>query len=121
MKFCPLVGKLVDKSDDEVKAEEKMNEDKITLIGDTFLETLKTEYDYPSNHPELGNKVSIFDMGVLVEKLELSVQGLDNQLHTECTQGVPCLLRGVPLKMEENRGLETEPNPAHRLVPQVYY
>ena len=69
VKFCPLAGKLVDKSDDEIKAKEKMKEDKIRLIEArkiiyTCLEKLKAESDYPSNHPELGNKVLILNMAV---------------------------------------------------------
>ena len=41
-------------------------------IGDTCLEMLKTESDYHLNDPKLGKNVSILDVAVWVEKLELA-------------------------------------------------
>ena len=61
VKFCPMAGKLVEKTEDEEKECEGMGEDEITMeelrkIADTCVDMLKTEADCTSKHPELGSR-----------------------------------------------------------------
>ena len=64
VKFCPLTGRLAQKTEDEVKESDEMREDKVTMeelrkIADTCLGMLKSEADFTYNHPELGYKFPI--------------------------------------------------------------
>ena len=130
VKFCPLAGNFLKKSEDEIKADEHKNEDEITMtearkIADTCMEMLETESDYPSNHPELENKVPILDMAVWMEEVELPAQGLEDMLHSQCRGEYICLPIGIPpkrlLQTEGEVEMEAQPTPASRLVLQVYY
>ena len=102
VKFCPLAGKFVSKSDDEIAAELNMEEDEITMkelkhIADTIMENIETECDYPSAHPELNNKVPVLDLAMWVTEVEISDEGLVKEgLHSTCDGDQPCLPIGSP-------------------------
>ena len=128
MKFCPLAGSLVEKTENEENESEGMREDEITMnelrkIADTCVGMLKTEEDSTSKHPELGNKVPILDMAVWVEQVSLPAPGLEGQdmgLHSRCEEGEECLSFGAEGVGVEG-GLAGGGHAACRLVPQVLY
>ena len=126
VKFCPLAGRLVEKTEDEEKECEEMMEDETTMeelrrIADTCMGMLKTEADSTSKHPELKFKVPILDMAVWVEQVSLPAPGLEGQemgLHSRCKDGEECLSFGTEV---ECGGLAQGQESACRLVPQVMY
>ena len=74
LKFCPLDGRMKEKS----LAEEEQYKDKRTdelvmkkhrKVADTVIDMFKTEVDSPAKQPELGFKVPILDLSVRVEKV----------------------------------------------------
>ena len=128
VKFCPMAGKLVEKTEDEEKECEGMGEDEITMeelrrIADTCVDMLKTEADCTSKLPELGFKVPILDMAVWVEQVSLPAPGLEGQgmgLHSWCKEEEECLSFGTE-GVEVDWGLARGQEAACRLVPQVLY
>ena len=76
-----------------------------------------TEAAAPGNHPELSFKVPILDLAVWMDSQELPAPGMDSQ-NVHSSSG-PCLPIGhssisIP-------GLEGNPNPAKRMVQQVFF
>ena len=72
VRFCPLAGNLQRKTTKEIHDEIATEEDVITMrelkkIADTMIENIETEYDCPSEHPELGFKVPVLDLAIWVE------------------------------------------------------
>ena len=124
LKFCPVAGRMVHKSDLEIIEDREKREDEIFMeelrkIADSIIPMLKTEVDSPARHPELGYKVPILDLAVWVEEEELLAPGMEDQnLHIKCVDG-ECLPLGEP-KSEVGR-MEGEVQPATKLVPQVNY
>ena len=102
VKFCPLAGNLQSKTAKEIHDEIATDEDVITMrelkkIADTMIENIETEYDCPSEHPELGFKVPVLDLAIWVEEVEVSSRGLDLQvLHSNCPEDETCLPIGAP-------------------------
>ena len=90
-------------------------------IADSVIMMLKTEVNYPSNHMYLGFKLPILDMAVLVEEVQLSTPGMDDDenLHTNCWYDDECLPLGQPKKRVQ--GLEDSEKPTTRLGKQVIY
>ena len=125
VKFCPLAGAMVEKTYDEMKADETKQEDEITMeelrkVADTCIDMLKTEADCPSRHPELGFKVPILDMSVWLEQVPLAAPGLEDshgRIHSRCQDSNNCL----PIGVDEARRVATETNPAKRMVTQVCF
>ena len=79
---------------------------------------LKTETDYPSKHPELGNKMPILDLAVWVEEMQLPAPGLeDSNLDSNCKD--VCLPLGMP--KQDVQGLDDGNKPATRMVQQINY
>ena len=108
-KFCPMAGKLVPKTEEEIESEAEKEEDELTMIelkkvADSLMPNIETEYDCPSLHPELEKKVPVLDLAMWVEEVRVSARGLDGQeLHTKCSEGGTCLPLG-----ESARGLDDE-------------
>ena len=44
-------------------------------IADTMVVNIKTEYNCPSRHPELGHQIPVLDLAVWVEEVEMASQG----------------------------------------------
>ena len=79
-KFCPLAGRMIAKSPEQIRAEADVDEDELTMrelknIADSLIDYLETEYDCPTQHPELGMKVPVLDLALWVEEVKLSSQG----------------------------------------------
>ena len=131
LKFCPMAGCLVEKSEDEVKECENRTEDEITMeelrkVADECIGMLTTEADSTSKHPELGYKVPILDRAVWVEDGRLPAPGMESkhdELHSRFEKSQECLpLRPVDddVYLEPSR-LEAREESARRMVPQVMY
>ena len=59
--FCPVDGAMKQKSEVVIEDEKLIPEDVLVMkelrkIADTVMSMLKTEKDFPGNHPELGYK-----------------------------------------------------------------
>ena len=107
-KFCPATGVMKSKTEEEIQSEK-----------DSIIPMLKTEYDSPSNHPELNFKVPILDMAVWVEDMHLPAPRMEDDVnHSKCREG-DCLPIGR--KQQVAHGMAGQPQPATRLVPQVNY
>ena len=121
-KVCLLAGKLVRKTDEEIRNDKDKRLDEIFMnelrkIADNTMEMLKTEADSPANHPELDFKVPILDLAVWVEDVSMAAPGVEDQnIHSRCEGGM-CLPIGSPPR----RRMEGGPLPAPRMVQQVYY
>ena len=64
-------------------------------VADSLMEGIETEYDCPSLHPELGNKVPVLDLAMWVEEVRVSAQGMEGQeMHSRCSEGSTCLPLG---------------------------
>ena len=106
--FCPLDGCLVNKPEDQVQSESNLEEDEITMreiqkIADNILKNIETEYDCPSSHPELGNKVPVLDLAMWVETVKVSSTWIESQdMHSNCEKCEICL----PLGESAQNGLE---------------
>ena len=102
IKFCPLTGKMQEKTAREIHEESQMEEDEITMqvmkqIADTITKHIETEYDCPSRHPELEFKVPVLDLAVWVEEIEVAAPRLETQqLHNLCCDDDICLPVGLP-------------------------
>ena len=102
LKFCPEAGTMIEKTANEILEEDNVEEDEITMkvmktIADTIMKHIETEYDCPSLHPELDNKVPVLDLGVWIENIEVAAGGLDvNKLHSSCSDDEICLPIGEP-------------------------
>ena len=102
VKFCPTNGNLQSKTAKEVHDEIAIEEDAITMrelkkIADVMIENIETEYDCPSEHPELGFKVPVLDLAIWVEEVDISSRGLVLQvLHNSCPEDETCLPIGGP-------------------------
>ena len=127
VKFCPLAGKMVDKTAAEVEEEINTREDVLVMeelrkVADTVIKMFKTEADSPGNHPELAYKVPILDLAVWVERVHLPAPGLDKEdLHSSCSASQTCLPIGAPKEPAQPQGLEVESDSARRLVQQVFF
>ena len=76
---------------------------------------IKTEYDCPSRHPELGYKVPVLDLAVWVEETDVAAPGLESQeLHGHCNNNDICLPIGEPRAAEQPSNLESYTPPVHR-------
>ena len=80
VKYCPMAGVMQSKTAKEIHDELCIEEDAITMrelkkIADAMIENIETEYDCPSDHPELGFKVPVLDLAIWVEEVEVSSQG----------------------------------------------
>ena len=125
VKFCPLAGAMVEKTYDEMKADETKQKYETTMeelrkVADTCNDMLKTESDCPSRHPELGFKVPILDMSVWLEQVPLAAPGLEGfhgGIHSRCQDSNNCL----PIGIDEAKIVAKETNPAKRIVPQVCF
>ena len=100
-RFCPLAGSFVEKTEEEMVAQAEKEEDEITMLemknmADTIMQNIETEFDCPSAHPELNNKVPVLDLAMWVEEILLAAQGLEEGMHTNCKGGEPCLPIGTP-------------------------
>ena len=121
-KVCLLAGKLVRKTDEEIRNDKDKRLDEIFMnelrkIADNTMKMLKTEADSPANHPELDFKVPILDLAVWVEDVSMAAPGVEDQnIHSRCEGGM-CLPIGSPPR----RRMEGGPLPAPRMVQQVYY
>ena len=76
-------GCMVQKTMEEVQAENDKEEDELTMIelkkiADTIMKNIETEHDFPSSHPELGKKVPVLDLAMWVEEVKISSNGLDS-------------------------------------------
>ena len=76
-RFCPLAGSFVTKTQEEIVAEAEMEEDEINMkemknLADTIMQNIETEFDCPSAHPELNNKVPVLDLAMWVEEIPLT-------------------------------------------------
>ena len=126
VKFCPLAGEMVEKTEIEVAEEVDTTDDVLVMeelrkVAVTVIEMFKTEADSPGNHPELGHKVPILDLAVWIEKTELSSSGMDSQdLHNSCGDKQSCLPIGAPRDQTNSQGMAREANPAKRMVQQVF-
>ena len=116
-RFCPMAGSFVNKTQEEIVAEAEMEEDEINMkemknLADTIMQNIETEFDCPSAHPELNNKVPVLDLAMWVEEMPLTARGLDDQgMHTNCRGGEPCLPIGTPLcATPAHRGRSPGPN-----------
>ena len=93
---------MIEKTANEILEEDNVEEDEITMkvmktIADTIMKHIETEYDCPSLHPELDNKVPVLDLGVWIENIEVAAGGLDvNKLHSSCSDDEICLPIGEP-------------------------
>ena len=98
--FCPLDGCPVNKPEDQVEAESDLQEDEITMrevqkVADNLLKNIETEYDCPSSHPELGNKIPVLDLAMWVETVKVSSTGIKGQeMHSGCDKSDICLPLG---------------------------
>ena len=123
MMFCPLDGCMVNKPEDQVEREADVEEDELTLrelerIADNLMQNIETEYDCPSSHPELGNKVPVLDLAMWVENVKVSATGMESQeMHSNCDTSKVCL----PLGESQQHGLEGEHTVATRMVQQVQF
>ena len=75
VKFCPLDGELVPKTDDEIEVQKDLHEDQVVMeelrkVADTVIDMFKTETDSPGNHPELDFKVPILRCSYVGGKCE---------------------------------------------------
>ena len=129
VKFCEESDTMTEKDEKQIDDEKDKPDDELVMnemrkIADTILPMLKTEADYPTNHPELEEKVPILDMACWVEKTEVSAQGMDGQdIHMRC-DGKNCLPIGKPKAKPleiPKRGLEREARPSREVVEQVYF
>ena len=69
---------------------------RLKQIVDNLMANIETEYDWPTNHPELGMKVPILDLAMWVEEIQLSSPGMDGQkIHLNCKDKEKCLPLGV--------------------------
>ena len=127
VKFCPLDGKMVDKTAAEVEGEVNTHDDVLVMeelrkVADTVVHMFKTEADSPGNHPELAYKVPILDLAVWVESVHLPAPGMDNEdLHNSCSDTQTCLPIGAPRDPAQPLGLEVGPKSAMRMVQQIYF
>ena len=69
MKFCPLDGRMIAKTRDQIEQEHDKRDDELMMeelrkVADSIIDMFETETDSPANHPELGYKVPILDLCV---------------------------------------------------------
>ena len=81
LKFCPLVECMIHKELEQIEAERDIEEDELTRrelkrIADNIMANIETEYDCPTNHPELRRKVPVLDLAMWVEETQLSAPGM---------------------------------------------
>ena len=103
-KFCPQAGKFVEKMQQEIQNETNMADDELSLremksMADSIMQNIETEYDCPSVHPELDFKVPVLDLAMWVDDVPTSAGGLDGleiQIHANCSRDEPCLPIGTP-------------------------
>ena len=116
----------VDETAEEVKEDEDKHDDVVVMeelkkVADSLIKIFNTEADAPGNHPELGFKVPILDLAVWMEIQELPAPWMDSQNgHSYCSSSA-CLPIGVPSDTAQSQGLEGNPNPAKRMVQQVFF
>ena len=113
------------KTETEIENDADKEEDELTMvelkkIADTLMEHIETEYDCPSIHPELGNKVPVLDLAMWVEEVPVPAPGLEgHKLHQNCGEGVgQCLPIG---KQVVGCRLEVDQGPARRMVQQIQF
>ena len=126
-KFCLLSGRMVSKTEEEIETEVQTSEDELNMIelkkiADSLMKHIETEYDCPSLHPELDNKVPVLDLSMWVEEVPLPAQGMDCQdqvLHSTCKEmDGPCLPLGRP---PPGGRLEDQTIPTNRMVEQIQF
>ena len=111
------------------KEEDELAMAELKKIADSLMPNIETEYDCPSLHPELENKVPVLDLAMWMEEVRVPAQGLDGQeLHSSCGEGGTCLPLGGTAggldgqEHEEGEGVEEdEPVPAGWMAQQVQF
>ena len=76
-----MAGRLVEKTAMEIQEERSQGEDEITMkemqrIADNIIKHIETEYDCPSQHPELEFKVSVRDLAMWVEEIDIAAPAI---------------------------------------------
>ena len=82
VEFCPEAGKMGDKTRGEIEADIGKHDNEVTMnelkkIADTIQANITTEADFPSKHPELGNKVLVLDLVLWVDDVKIYSTGME--------------------------------------------
>ena len=125
-KFCPVDGKMVEKTEEEIEADMDKHDDEVTMIelkkiADTIQANITTEADFPSKHPELGNKVPVLDLVLWVEDVKMYSPRMDcEKLHLCCDLVTLCLPIGQEKNLSQN-AFEDQSQSSPRMVPQIQF